>query len=155
MPSNVVGDGARRARPRPPRRPRRRFVAASPFSESSSSSVVLALGGLLGGGLGGLLLGGGGLRGLLLGAARLGLLELGGDQRVVFRAEIDLVVEVDGDRFRAVLLRGARSFSRLKASICWTVTSSWCAIHASVRPWRTQVRIWFRWGFSERRAIGA
>ena len=68
--------------------------------------VVLALGGLLGGGLGGLLLGGGGLRGLLLGAARLGLLELGGDQRIVFRAEIDLVVEVDGDRLRAVLLGG-------------------------------------------------
>ena len=31
--------------------------------------------------------------------------------------------------------------SRLKAWICWTVTSSWWAIHASVRPCRTHPRI--------------
>ena len=37
---------------------------------------------------------------------------------------------------------GSRPCSRLKAWICWTVTSSWCAIHASVRPCRTHPRIW-------------
>ena len=36
---------------------------------------------------------------------------------------------------------GISSLSRLKVSICCTVASSWCAIHASVRPWRTQPRI--------------
>src|SRR5919108_280588 len=33
-----------------------------------------------------------------------------------------------------------------------TETSSWWAIQASVRPWRTHVRIWLSWGFSDRRA---
>ena len=46
-----------------------------------------------------------------------------------------------------------RSFSFLNASICWTVTSSWWAIQASVRPWRTQPRIWLRCGRNERRAM--
>src|SRR5579875_994347 len=45
--------------------------------------------------------------------------------------------------------------SRLKAWICCTVTSSWCAIHASVRPWRTQARIRLSSGLSDRRAMSA
>ena len=55
--------------------------------------VVLVGGGRLGLGLRGGLLGG---FGLLLGAAGLLGLELGGDQRVVLGAQVDLVVEVDG-----------------------------------------------------------
>src|ERR1700751_5828400 len=35
-----------------------------------------------------------------------------------------------------------------------TLTSSWWATHASVRPWRTQARIWLRLGRNDRRAIG-
>ncbi len=50
---------------------------------------------------------------------------------------------------------GASSCSRLKARMSDTDTSSWWAIQASVRPWRTQVRIWLSWGFRERRAKGA
>ena len=38
---------------------------------------------------------------------------------------------------------GDSSCSRLKARMSPTDTSSWWAIQASVRPWRTQVRIWF------------
>ena len=72
-------------------------------------------------------------------------LELGGDQRVVLGAQVDLVVEVDAPP-SAPPRPGTSSFSRLNAAICWTVTSSWCAIQASVRPWRTQVRIWLSWG---------
>jgi carbon storage regulator len=40
----------------------------------------------------------------------------------------------------------------LKARMSPTDTSSWWAIQASVRPWRTHVRIWLSWGFSDRRA---
>jgi len=70
----------------------------------------------------------------VVGRLRLGRLELGGDERVVLGAEVDLVVEI-GTRGRPLaLFVGARPCSRLKASICWTVTSSWCAIQASVRP---------------------
>ena len=47
---------------------------------------------------------------------------------------------------------GASSCSRLKAEMSLTDTSSWCAIQASVRPCRTQVRIWLSCGLSERRA---
>jgi hypothetical protein len=65
---------------------------------------------------------------LLLGAGGLGGLELGGDQRVVLGAQVDLVVEVAaaGPRNGApsVSPSGTRSFSLLNASICWTVTSS-------------------------------
>ena len=45
------------------------------------------------------------------------------------------------------------SFSRLKDWICWTVTSSWWAIHASVRPCRTHPRIWLSWGRNDRRLM--
>ena len=66
--------------------------------------------------------------GLLLGAGRLGGLELGGDQRVVLGPQIDLVVEVAaagaGASAPSASPSGTRSFSRLNASICWTVTSS-------------------------------
>ena len=48
---------------------------------------------------------------------------------------------------------GSSPCSRLNAWICWTVTSSWWAIHASVRPCRTQARIRFSSGRSDRRAI--
>ena len=40
------------------------------------------------------------------------------------------------------------------AAICCVVTSSWWAIQASVRPWRTHVRIWLSWGRSDLRGIG-
>ena len=83
----------------------------------------------------------------------LGGFELGGDQRVVLGSQIDLVVEVD---VRAGGLRsasGSRPCSRLNAWICCTVTSSWWAIHASVRPWRTQPRIRLSSGRSDLRAI--
>ena len=113
-----------------PRRPRRRRRGSSLVVAVGLAllGVVVALGGLL-----------------LLGGAGLGGLELGGDQRVVLGAQVDLVVEVAAGG-RAVRSRssGASSFSRLNGSICWTVTSSWWAIHASVRPWRTQLRIWLR-----------
>ena len=45
------------------------------------------------------------------------------------------------------------SFSRLKDWICWTVTSSWWAIQASVRPWRTHPRIWLSCGRSDLRLM--
>ena len=52
----------------------------------------------------------------------------------------------------AGLSPGTSSCSRLKLRMSPTDTSSWWAIHASVRPWRTQVRIWLSWGFSDLRA---
>ena len=48
---------------------------------------------------------------------------------------------------------GSRPCSRLKAWICWTVTSSWWAIQASVRPCRTHPRIWLSCGRSDRRLM--
>ena len=66
--------------------------------------------------------------GLLLGARRLGGFELGGDERVVLGAQVDLVVEVAaagaGASAPSASPSGTRSFSFLNASICWTVTSS-------------------------------
>ena len=44
---------------------------------------------------------------------------------------------------RARRPRRSRSCSRLNRSSCSIETSSLCAIQASVRPWRTQRRIWF------------
>ena len=101
-----------------------------PASSSSSSSscvvvvlVVAGLGGL--GGRGGLLLR---AAGLLLGARRLGGLELGGDQRVVLGAQVDLVVEVAaagaGSQRAVGVAVGHEVVLLLNASICWTVTSS-------------------------------
>ena len=118
---------------RPPRRPRRRLALL--LSSSSSSSSVLLF--------------------LLRRAARLGGFELGGDQRVVLGSQVDLVVEVDAraPRWSSGSAPGSSSCSRLNAWICWTVTSSWCAIHASVRPWRTQARIRFSSGRRDRRGI--
>ena len=49
---------------------------------------------------------------------------------------------------------GSSPCSRLNAWICWTVTSSWWAIQASVRPWRTHPRIWLSCGRSDRRLMG-
>ena len=71
-------------RPRPPRRPRRRGAGFG--------RVLVVVLGLAGLGAARVLLG---LQALLLGPARLGGLELGGDERVVFGAQVDLVVEVD------------------------------------------------------------
>ena len=86
-------------------------------------------------------------------ARLLGSLELGRDLRVVLGAQIDLVVEC-GRRRRRRRSSSSSPASRLKLAICCTVTSSWWATQASVRPWRVQVRIWLRWGRSDLRAIG-
>ena len=139
MPSSVAGRGppagAPAAAPAAARRPARVLV------------LVLDLGAL--GGAARLLLG---PACLLLGARGLGGLELGGDQGVVLGAQVDLVVEVLPGA-PAATRPGTRSLSCLNAWICWTVTSSLWAIHASVRPSRTHERIWLSCGRSERRAI--
>ena len=95
-------------------------------------SVVVLVLVLVGGALGGLL----GELGLLLGAAGLLGLELRGDGGVVLGAEVDLLGGAGGSSPSA-----SSSFSRLKDWICCTVTSSWWAIQASVRPCRTHPRI--------------
>ncbi len=76
----------RRPPRRPPRRPRRRRVRRAPLLV-----LVLVLVAVL-------FL-------LLLGALRLGRLELGGDERVVLGAQIDLVVEVNADPGLGVAVR--------------------------------------------------
>ena len=55
-------------------------------------------------------------------------------------------------RRRPAASPGTSSCSRLKLRMSPTETSSWWAIQASVRPWRTQVRIWLSCGFSDLRA---
>ena len=42
----------------------------------------------------------------------------------------------------------------MKSFSCEAGTSSWWAIQASVRPCRTQARIWLSWGLSDFLAIG-
>ena len=63
------------------------------------------------------------------------------------RRSISLAPASSSSGVRPCCLRNSRSSEAL--------TSSWWAIQASVRPWRTQARIWLSCGFSERRAIGA
>ena len=125
---------ARARRPRPPRRLRRRVRVPLGSSSSSASSPVRSS----------LLLG---LGSRPRSASSFGGLELGGDQRVVLGAQVDLLGVVAG----AALPSGASSsltssFWRLNCSMSRTVTSSWWATQASVRPWRTQARIWLRCG---------
>ena len=137
-----TGVVARRSRrPRPPRRLRRRLgvascwsVVAPPSSSPSSSSRrsfrLQPLG------------------------LDLGRLQLGGDQRVVLGAQVDLLV-VRGARAGATVASSSleSSFWRLNCSMSCTLTSSWWATQASVRPCRTQVRIWFKCGRRDLRAM--
>ena len=78
-----------------------------------------------------------------------GCFELGGDEGVVLGAKIDLLGVVRGaaaGTLGAASSSLTSSFWRLNCSMSRTVTSSWCATQASVRPWRTQARIWLRCG---------
>jgi len=66
-----------------------------------------------------------------------------GDEELDLRAEDDARVAAapgPSSAFPAAS-SGTSSCSRLKERMSPTDTSSWCAIQASVRPWRTQVRI--------------
>ena len=66
---------------------------------------------------------------------------------------LDLVAEVD---LVASSSSASSSCRRRNSRSSEVETSSWCAIQASVRPWRTQARIWLsceRSGFAIVRAI--
>ena len=77
---------------------------------------------------------------------RVGLVQLGLDLGLDLVAQVDVAGGLLALGVEAVRLRKSRS--------CEAVTSSWWAIQASVRPWRTQARIWLSCGFSDLRAIG-
>ena len=73
---------------------------------------------------------------------RFGCLELGGDQRVVLGAQVDLLGVVPAPPApSAGLLVADELVLALELLDVATVTSSWWATQASVRPWRTQARI--------------
>ena len=79
-------------------------------------------------------------------------------ERVVLGPQVGLLLDAAARRGRlgaSACSAGTSSCSRLNASMSRTLTSSWWAIQASVRPWRTHVRIWLSCGLRDLRAMEA
>jgi len=92
---------------------------------------------------------------LQLGPERLGCLELGGDERVVLRAQVDLVVEILARRLAALGLGGREIVVELEGLDLLDRRFELVGDPGVGAALADQPRIWLRWGRNERRAMGA